>query len=38
MFVIYATGENGRDHLPTSIVIDFEEYRGKDLASLLRKI
>ena len=36
--VIYATGENGRDHLPTSIVIDFEDYRGKDLASLLRKI
>ena len=30
--VIYATGENGR------IVVDFEDYRGKDLASLLRKV
>ena len=26
--VIYATGENGRDHLPTGIVVDFEDYRG----------
>ena len=26
--VIYATGENGVDHLPTGIVVDFEDYRG----------
>ena len=26
--VIYADGENGIDHLPTGIVIDFEDYRG----------